>query len=264
MISRETQVDISYLHRQGLSYREIGKKTGHDPRTVKRYAEHPELIGRPRQATPRASKLDEFAPLITGWLEADQDYRASRILDQLRKHGYQGGRTIVGDFVHRIKHENRRIAYIRFETEPGRQAQVDFGDFKVVAPDGRERTLYLFSMILGYSRGLYCEFLERCDMTSFLEAQQRALQHLGGVPAEILYDRMKNVFIRKLFGKSHFTQGLMTLANHYGFTPIVAPAYSPWVKGKVERPMDFIREGFWRGYGFSDRETANRDLLLWL
>jgi transposase len=264
MISREAQVDIRYLHRQGLSYREIGKKTGHDPRTVKRYAEHPELIGRPRQARPRASKLDEFAPLISGWLEEDAEYQASWILDQLRKHGYQGGRTIVGDCVRKIKQEKRRIAYLRFETEPGRQAQVDFGDFKVVAPDGRERTLYLFSMILGYSRGLYCEFLDRCDMVSFLEAQQRALQHLGGVPAEILYDRMKNVFIRKLFGKSHFTQGLMTLANHYGFTPKVAPAYSPWVKGKVERPMDFIREGFWRGYGFSDRETANRDLLVWL
>ena len=75
---------------------------------------------------------------------------------------------------------------------------------------------------------------------------------------------MRNVFIRKLAGRSQFTQGLMTLADHYGFTPAVAPAYAPWVKGKVERPMDFIREGFWRGYAFTDRETANQDLQAFL
>ena len=109
---------------------------------------------------------------------------------------------------------------------------MDFGDFKVVEPGGSEKTLYKFSMILGFSRTPYCEFLERCDMTSFLDAHQRAFAHFGGVCAEILYDRMKNVFIRKLAGKTQFTQGLMTLADHYGFEPKVAPAYCPWVKGK--------------------------------
>lgn len=75
---------------------------------------------------------------------------------------------------------------------------------------------------------------------------------------------MKNVYIGSLVGKAKFTQSLMALADHYGFTPRVAPAYSPWVKGKVERPMDFIREGFWKGYQFRDIETANNDLLLFL
>jgi transposase len=264
MITRETKVDINYLHRQGLSYREIGRKTGHDPRTVKRYAENPELIGQPRKVSKRPSKLDEYMPLIEKWLEEDPQYRASWIIDQITKLGYSGGRTIVSDAVQNIKEENRRIAYIRFETEPGRQAQVDFGDFAVVQPDGSEKTLYMFSMILGYSRGLYSEYLTKCDMVSFLSAHQRAFAYFGGVPAQILYDRMRNVFIRKLSGKTQFTQGLMTLANHYGFTPDVCPAYSPWIKGKIERPMDFIREGFWRGYAFTSLEAANRDLFSWL
>ena len=264
MITRETKVDINYLHRQGLSYREIAKKTNRDRRTVKKYAENPELIGQPRKAVERESKLAPFMPMIENWLENDGDYRATWILDQITKLGYDGGYTVVKDVVRAIKQENSRIAYVRFETEPGRQAQVDFGDFKVVMPDGSERTYYMFAMVLGFSRGQYSEYLDKCDMVSFLDAHQRAFRHLGGVPAEILYDRMRNVFIRKLSGKAQFTQGLMTLANHYGFKPEVAPAYSPWVKGKVERPMDFIREGFWRGYVFTDLETANRDLLLWL
>ena len=56
----------------------------------------------------------------------------------------------------------------------------------------------------------------------------------------------------------------MGFALHYGFKPEVAPAYAAWVKGKIERPYSFIREGFWRGYGFICLETANLDLWNWL
>jgi transposase len=272
MVSRETKVDINFLHRRGLSYREIARKTGHDRRTVKRYAENPQLLGQGRAKVERKSILDPFKPVIESWLNEDCQYQATWVFDQLKKLGYTGGYSIVKDAVRAIKAENSRIAYLRFETDPGRQAQVDFGEYKVIESDESERTLYLFSMILGFSRKPYCEFLPACDMTSFLDAHQRAFAYFGGVPAEILYDRMRNVFIRKALGKSgpngvevaQFTQGLMTLADHYGFTPKVAPAYSPWVKGKVERPMDFIREGFWRGYQFTGLQTANQDLLCFL
>jgi transposase len=266
MTLRETRVDIIFYRRQDLSFREIGRKTGKDRRTVKKYAENPELVGAKRTGVVRESKLDPFMQRIEDWLSEKDggDYQASWIFNQIRKLGYDGGYTIVKDAVRAIKVENSRLAYVRFETEPGRQAQVDFGDFKVVEVDGSEKTQYLFSMVLGFSRGAYKEFLDRCDMVSFLDAHQRAFAHFGGVPAEILYDRMKNVFIKKLAGKPQFTQGLMALADHYGFTPDVAPAYAPWVKGKVERPMDHVRESFWRGYAFTDIETANKDLQAWL
>ena len=101
-------------------------------------------------------------------------------------------------------------------------------------------------------------------MPTFLDCHIHAFDHFGGVTEEILYDRMKNVFIGKLAGKNKFNDTLMGFALHYGFKPQVAPPYAAWVKGKVERPYHFIREGFWRGYGFICRETANRDLLQWL
>jgi transposase len=128
----------------------------------------------------------------------------------------------VRAFVRDRKEECGRIAYLRFETEPGRQAQVDFGEFKVVDGEGGERSYYLFSMVLGYSRQLYGEYLTGCDLVSFLEAHQRAFASFGGVPVEVLYDRMRNVFLRKLAGKTEFTQGLLTLADHYGFLPRVS------------------------------------------
>jgi transposase len=163
-----------------------------------------------------------------------------------------------------IQGERQRIAYMRFETEPGYQSQVDFGEFQFERGDGTIGKIYLFSMILGFSRRLYSEFVDRCDLPTFLDCHIRAFDYFGGVTEEILYDRMKNVFIKKLAGKSKFNDTLMGFALHYGFKPAVAPAYAAWVKGKVERPYHFIREGFWRGYGFICRETANRDLLNWL
>ena len=53
MITREIKVSINYFHQQELSYREIARKTGHDPRTVKKYAENPELIGKIGHMTVR-------------------------------------------------------------------------------------------------------------------------------------------------------------------------------------------------------------------
>jgi hypothetical protein len=64
-------------------------------------------------------------------------------------------------------------------------------------------------------------------------------------------------------GKDDFNRSLVSMAVHYGFTPRVAPAFAPWVKGKVERPINYVRENFWRGYAFSSLERANLDLITW-
>jgi len=264
MIALEMQLDINTMIRQGMSCRAIARKTGHDRRTIQRLLDHPELINQPRKASPRGSLLDSYRETIDGYLEDDSEYNASTIFDKLKKLGYTGGYELVKRAVREKKAELTRKAYIRFETEPGRQAQVDYGEFTVKLPDGSTRKYYLFAMILGYSRKLYCELQERCDLVSFLDAHVRAFEYLGGAPFEILYDRMRNVFIRRVVGKTEFTQSLVNLAIHYGFSPKVAPAYAPWVKGKIERPMDYIREGWWRGYTFADIPAANKDLVAWL
>jgi transposase len=219
--------------------------------------------------------VDPYRDRIEAYL-ADEfgNHRASWIYDQLVKCGFTGGYEIVKRAVRQINGSKQQLAYVRFETVPGEQAQVDFGEFQVPLPDGSVKKYYLFAMILGYSRKLFACLLERCDLTSFLDAHILAFEHFGGVPHEILYDRMKNVYIRKLCDavdsnqspqdRPLFTQGLMTLAVHYGFVPSVAPAYAAWVKGKIERPMEFLRESWWRGYGFMDLATANHDLNEWL
>lgn len=257
-------MDIVALRRQGLSEREIARRLGMSRKTVHKYLEDPEAIERGRRPVERECKLDPYEGNLRAWLKEDPEYKATWIYDHLRPLGYTGGYDLVKLKVHELKEESQRIAYMRFETEPGCQAQVDFGEFQVAREDGTVGKYYLFSMILGYSRKIYGELIERCDLPTFLDCHIRAFSALGGVPGEILYDRMKNVYIGRVAGKSKFNATVQGFAVHYGFKPRVAPAYAAWVKGKVERPFSFIREGFWRGYGFTCLETANRDLAEWL
>jgi len=252
------------MKRKGFSQRKIANKLGISRNTVKKYFDNPDLPENNNRKQKRKSLLDKYTGNIRAWLEEDNEYTATCIYDHLVPMGFSGSYEIVKRKVQDIKAERQKIAYMRFETEPGYQAQVDFGEFQVAEADGRMKKLYLFSMILGYSRRMYGELVERCDLPTFLDCHIRAFTYFGGAPAEILYDRMKNVYIGKIAGKKKFNDSLMGFALHYGFKPEVAPAYAAWVKGKVERPYSFIREGFWRGYGFVNTLSANRDLLDWL
>jgi transposase len=257
-------LDILTLHKTGLKQRAIARKLGISRNTVKKYIENPELAFEPAASRSRKSLLDPYRQNVKAWIEEDSGYTAAWIYDRLTNMGFVGSYEIVKRCVRSLKENYHKVAYMRFETEPGYQAQVDFGEFQVLRPDGSVTKLYLFSMILGFSRKVYAELIERCDLPTFLDCHIHAFEYLGGVASQILYDRMRNVYIGKVAGKSKFNDTLMGFALHYGFKPEVAPAYAAWVKGKVERPYSFIREGFWRGYSFICLETANRDLLTWL
>lgn len=262
MKQMEDVLDILALRKQGYSLRQIAKKTGMSRNTIKIYLADPGKPLRPREK--KDGVVTPFLTTIHALLESEPEFQATRIYDQLRAQGYTGSYPMVRRVVAAWKEEKHGKAYIAFETEPGRQAQVDFGEFQVEQEDGRISRYFLFAMILGYSRKLYAEFVERCDLSTFLDCHIRAFESFGGVPTEILYDRMKNVYLGRLAGRDRFNDTLLSFAAHYVFRPLIAPAYSPWVKGKVERPFQYVRENFWRGYAFSNLERAGVDLSRWL
>lgn len=263
MLKKEEILDIHILSKQGLSRRKIAEKLGLSRNTVKKCLERPTLDV-PVIRRKRPSRLDPFTPSLERFLSEDPKVSAQWIFERLRPMGYLGSYEQVKRKVSRIKGERCKEAYEAFETDPGRQAQVDYGEFQVEQEGQKKLTYYLFAMILGFSRRLYAELSERCDLVGFLEAHIRAFEFFDGAPAEILYDRMKNVYLGRLAGKERFNDALLSLAAHYGFRPKVAPPYAPWVKGKVERPFHFVRENFWRGYGFTSLERAGVDLSHWL
>ena len=252
MITKEAFMDIIALYRQGHSLRFIARKLGLHRNTVKKY-----IVGQRfpeyRRSGRKPSILAPFTRIIQDWLNQD-NYRASWIFEHLKSIGYAGGYDTVKNFVRPLKEQQARIAYSRFETMPGRQAQVDWAYFKITELSRRTSTVYLFLMQLGYFRAMYGEFVQRCTLEIFLDCHKRAFHYLGGVPDEVLYDNMQ----------VHFNINLQHLAHHFGFTPKVCPPYCSRVRAKVERSVVYIHESFWRGYGFNSIEQANRDLLAWL
>lgn len=262
MVTTEVFMDILSLHRQGFSMRWIAKKLNIHRNTVKRYITE-KAPPTYRKEKRRESILTPYHQIIRDWLSQD-DFKATWIFNKLQGLGYAGSYDTVRHFVRQVKAQKARQAYIRFETEPGGQAQMDWADFKILEPNGHSRFVYLFVLILGYSRALFAWFVEHCTLESFMDGHIKAFAFFGGVPNEILYDNMKHVVIRRQGSRVNFNHEFVHFAAHYGFTPIACPPYSPWVKGKVERPIDFIRERFWRGYHFESLAAANRDLRKWL
>ena len=254
-------MDIRSLAKQGYSQRAIARTTGLSRSTVKKYLSDGTLPV--YQAANRVSKIAPYKALIDGWL-SQENYQATRIHELLLMQGYNGSYTTVRRYVGSIKEQRERVAYVRFETLPGQQAQVDFGDFKIECADGTTITIYCFVMVLGFSRRTYVEFIDRCTMANFLKCHQHAFGFFGGIPAEVLYDNMKNVVIKRLVGKIEWNPTFAQFCAHYGFKPLATPAYSPWAKGKVERPIQYVRERFWRGYVFNNLTDVNKDIFEWI
>jgi transposase len=247
---------------EGFSIRRIAQVTGKHRNTVKRYLENNEFP-KYRDRRTRETALSAYQQTIDDYL-VKAPYQATWIHDRLKRMGYSGSYETVKIYVRGIKEQKRRLAYIRFETEPGLQAQFDWGDFQIEESDGSVTTLHAFILLLGYSRAMYVEFVERCTLEVFMDCHARAFRYFGGIPSEILYDNMKNVVLRKSEGKPVFNLEFLHFAHHYGFLPTLCPPYSPWVKGKVERPIHFLRERFWRGYHFTSLKKANEDVMTWL
>ena len=192
-------VMILDLHRQGLSVSAIAQRTGLDRKTVRKYVAtglEPPAYG-PRQ--PRPTKVAPFQTYLRERVAAYPELTSTRLHREIRDIGYGGGYTAVKEFLREVRPSPSPGFEVRFETSPGRQAQVDFAHFRTEFADepGVERVVWLFSLVLGHSRMLWGRFVPHQDMQTLLRCHAAAFDALGGAPAEILYDRMRTVFSRE-------------------------------------------------------------------
>jgi transposase len=190
-----------------------------------------------------------------------------RLWRELRERAYAGGYTAVKRAVRNIRPDPVAPFEVRFETPPGEQAQVDLARFEVEFTDepGVTRIVWLFSMVLGYSRLIWARFVVHQDLQSVLRCHIAALEAFGGAPREILYDRMKTAVIGEdADGLVIYNRALLDLARHYGFQPRACRPYRPKTKGKVERPFRYIREDFFLGTSFRNLDDLNVQLRHWL
>jgi len=262
MMMREVSMQIKFLAEEGVAKAEIARRYGISRQTVYNHLKRSDPFPKPRRK--RGSKLDGFKKYIRARLERF-DLKATVLLEELRAQGYEGGITILREFMRPLKEEFVRRVTERFETLPGQQAQIDWGECGTIEVRGERKKLYVFVMVLGYSRMTYARFATSMKLPVLLACLTRALSVLG-IPRELLVDNMKQAVDQHdvSTGTVHWNKGFLDFAEHFGFLPVASPPYWPRVKGKVERGVGYIKGSFLEGRSFRDLEDLNRQLEVWL
>jgi transposase len=258
---------IHKLRDDGLSISEIARRTGYDRKTIRKYLRAGTQVPVYGPRKPRGSILDPFKDYIRQQLRDYPGLSASRLMREITTLGYRGAMTTVKSFVLEVRPPRVQGYEHRFETPPGKQAQVDFAHFKVRFTDepSIKQAVWLFSMVLGNSRYMFCRFATNQALPTVIRCHMQAFERFGGIPREILYDRMKTAVTGDDdSGRVLFNTTLLALADHYGFRPRACAPYRAKTKGKVERPFRYIRQDFFLGRRFRNLEDLNEQLDRWL
>jgi len=253
VLGDEHVVDIQYLKKQGLNISQIADKLGLARKTVRKYLEDPDAV----EDRGRPSILDPYKDYLKKRLSDYEKLTATKLAREIRQlrspdvqaqtllpdEPYDGSDRTVQRYVKTIREDNRRV-YKPVETLPGEQAQVDWGHFGTWSFQGEQQTLYGFAVSLGYSRPRFVRFTLSKSMRPFLECHKRALEYIGGVPIEILYDNCKTVVSERIGSILKFNPDLMLFAEDYGFKPKACWVNDPESKGKVESSIDYAKTDF--------------------
>jgi transposase len=263
VVSKDKWEEMHRLKAAGQSVSAIARQMGLTRKTVRRWLK--QIQWAPYQRGPGAAKLLDahMAWLVT---RAPQVNYSARILHQeLRAtRGYSGGYDTVRNAVRPLRTEAAlaSLTQQRFETGPGEQAQVDWGQIKVNFADGPAQ-VHVFVMTLGYSRRAYAEGFENERLANLLAAHEHAFAHFGGRCQELLYDRMRTVVLGTAEGKPRWNATFEAFARHWGFEARLCKPYRAQTKGKVESGVKYVKRNFLPGRSFRDLDDFNAQLEQW-
>ncbi len=267
MYGWDTLVLLQHLLDEGLSKSAIARRLGVSRRIVHHWIATGQLARDldtmpSRAMPPRPTKLDPYQPIIHERLAAYPELSAVRLFEEVRKAGYVGGITQLRDYVARVRPRAEPEPVVRFETAPGHQAQVDFAEFRF--PWGRR---YALLVVLGYSRLLWLKFYPRQTLATVIAGLEEAFAYFEGVPRELLFDQMKAVIVedqRADGGRLLENAEFLRFARHWGFRIRACRPYRAKTKGKVERPVRYVRSNFVYGRDFTGDADLDAQRLAWL
>ena len=269
MFGRETRMLLRHYLEQGKSKSALARELGVSRDTIYRWIRAGDL-DRDLEATPVtygprdpvATKLDPYKGIIEARLAAYPALSAVRLLEEIRAAGYTGGYSQLKALVRQLRPVPVPAPVVRFETPAGRQAQVDFAEFRF--PWGKR---YALLVVLGYSRLLWCRFYPRQDMRTLVSGLEEAFAYFGGVPQELLFDQMKAVItrdLRLLGGALVHNLEFLRFAHHWSFKPRACRPYRAQTKGKVERPVRYLRGNLVYGRTFLHDADLDQQRESWL
>lgn len=262
-VTESEKMEIKKLYQEGVSISELSRRLGYDRKTIRKAIRSQEDGNKQNQGVrSKTSKLDPYKPYIEQRMRFGV-LNAERILREIREQGYTGGITILREFMKPLRPVVSAKATVRFETGPGEQAQIDLGAFPYLDLEGKRRKIWCFAMVLSYSRMLYLEFIKTANQLHILRALRHALEFFGGVPSEILSDNCSPLVLHNDGqGRVEWQPAYLDFAKYYGFVPRACKPYRSRTKGKIERPIGYIRQSFWPVV-FCDLDELNLQAAQW-
>lgn len=269
MHGREQRVLLRHYLEQGLTKTAVAERLGISRRTVYYWVDSGqldrELDAEPVRYRPRPPikrKVDAYRGIVQTRLEQYPKLSAVRLFDEIKAAGYDGGYTQLKELVRAVRPTPPAEPVVRFETPAGHQAQVDFAEFRL--PWGKR---YALVVVLGYSRLMWLQFYPRQTMAVLIRGLERSFEFFGGVPNELLFDQLKAVIVddeRLSGGKLLENAEFLRFAAHWGFRIRACRPYRAQTKGKVERPIGYVRQGFFYGRSFVSDDDLNAQALSWM
>ena len=243
----------------GLSIRAIARRLRMARRTVRRVLGHGKPSTRARE--PRASILDPHLPTVRALLEETPEMTAPAMLERLRPLGYRGGISVLRDRMRALRGNRPREAFLTLHFRPGEALEVDWADFGFAIP-GCPRRVSAFIAALCHSRHLYLEFTLSQAMPTFLRCMERGLAFYGGSTTADIFDNMRTV-VARVGPPTVFNRRFLTYAAARGFGVRACNPGRGNEKGRVERPVGFVRSRFWPGRHFTSLLDLNTQGFAW-
>jgi transposase len=262
VVDYETYCQIrDHLGRQRLSVAQTARALGLHPRTVAKWGSSNQF--RARAGAPRPSKLDAFKAQIVRWLDA-HPYSTQQIFQRLGQAGFDGGISIVKDYVHRIRPRHQE-AFLKLDFAVGECAQIDWGEWGTIAVGSTRRRLSFFLMVLCYSRRMYLEFTVSQTMEFFLACHENAFAAFGGVPSRLMIDNLKSAVLQRLVGAAPvFNPKYLDFSKHWGFEISPCNVRAGQEKGRVENGVGFVKKNLLAGLELADFSAMKPAATLWV
>jgi transposase len=262
MLSQEDYIVIKTLIKHGVYQIDIAAELGVHPKTISRALKRGGAAKKTR--AKRGSKLDPYKTKVDELLD-EGVWNAVVVFDEIHEMGYEGGMTILREYIQpkRVMRKSKRTP--RFETEPGEQLQSDWGELHTEI-GGVETKVHFIVNQLGYSRRFHFWCTERQDAEHTYEGLVRSFEYFGGVTETVLVDNQKSTVLEHpVSGGVRFNRRFLDLASHYGFVPRACKPHRPRTKGKDERMVGYIKGNFFIRYrSFESWAHLNQLAERWL
>jgi len=213
----------------------------------------------------RPSKLDPYKEFISELLEKYSDITGQRVYEHLKQRDYDGGITIVHDYLKSIRKVGSKTPVRMVETDPGQRGAHDWSDYNIpFTYTGKTEQVTFFSYILGYSRRQYIEVVDDKKQQTLFRVLIGAFIYLDGVPREIKSDNQKACVDRWEARRPVFNAKYLDFATYYRFRPLTITPGKPRENLKIERPFSYLERSFLNGREFKDKDDLKKQLRQWL